>query len=92
LMTSQRMRCPPTHLLMRPPTTRTLDVTATESGTNSVNVLRGPPYPEPQRGSGSSCQSGTHHSWAVPLLMDKTHIHLRSASVRSYTFFTTGIL
>jgi hypothetical protein len=26
----------------------------------------------------------------VPLLTDKTCIHLRSASVRTYTFFTTG--
>jgi hypothetical protein len=26
----------------------------------------------------------------VPLLTDKTRIHLRSASVRTYTFFTTG--
>jgi hypothetical protein len=25
------------------------------------------------------------------VLTDKTHIHLRSASVRTYTFFTTGI-
>jgi hypothetical protein len=25
-----------------------------------------------------------------PLLMDKRHIHLRSASVQTYTFFTTG--
>jgi hypothetical protein len=25
----------------------------------------------------------------VPLLTDKTRIHLRSASVRTYTFFTT---
>jgi hypothetical protein len=25
-----------------------------------------------------------------PLLTDKTRIHLRSASVRTYTFFTTG--
>jgi hypothetical protein len=26
----------------------------------------------------------------LPLLMDKRRIHLRSASVRTYTFFTTG--
>jgi hypothetical protein len=38
LMTSQRMRCPPTHLPTRLPTTRTLDMTATESGTNDINV------------------------------------------------------
>jgi hypothetical protein len=28
---------------------------------------------------------------AWSLLTDKTRIHLRSASVRTYTFFTTGI-
>jgi hypothetical protein len=37
-MTSQRMSCPPAHLPTRPPTTRTLDVTATESGTIGVDV------------------------------------------------------
>jgi hypothetical protein len=36
--TSQKMSYLPTHHQMRPPMTRTLDVTATESGTNGVNV------------------------------------------------------
>jgi hypothetical protein len=31
------------------------------------------------------------HVRAESLLTDKTRIHLRSASVRTYTFFTTGI-
>jgi hypothetical protein len=38
----------------------------------------------------------TEEGHAIPvrlmyLLVDKTRIHLRSASVRTYTFFTTGI-
>jgi hypothetical protein len=31
------------------------------------------------------------HLFPELMLMDKTRIHLRSASVRIYTFFTTGI-
>jgi hypothetical protein len=38
LTTSQMTSCPPTHLPMRLPTTRMLDVTTTESGTNDVDV------------------------------------------------------
>jgi hypothetical protein len=29
-------------------------------------------------------------AWIWDMLTDKTRIHLRSASVRTYTFFTTG--
>jgi hypothetical protein len=32
----------------------------------------------------------TNFSPILVLLKDKTHIHLRSASIRTYTFFTTG--
>jgi hypothetical protein len=38
LTISKKMRCPPTRLLTRPPMTRTLGVTAIESGMNVVDV------------------------------------------------------
>jgi hypothetical protein len=34
---------------------------------------------------------GAVRSFSAVLLTDKTHIHLRSASVQTYTVFTTGI-
>jgi hypothetical protein len=37
-----------------------------------------------------SLLSLTHWIWPYFVLTDKTRIHLRSASVRTYTFFTTG--
>jgi hypothetical protein len=47
-----------------------------------------PPVPRPPTRSYGPPTAHHHHRPAV--LTDKTSIHLRSASVRTYTFFTTG--
>jgi hypothetical protein len=45
-------------------------------------------YPETSRSTRNRDRLGLDN---YLLLTDKTRIHLRSASVRTYTFFTTGI-